>query len=250
VDTITLESHLDTENVQSPADLHLAERDDLATITDGDPTAEQDRTFGCPPPVIGAMPVERSARCDWRTKVNDMFTTTDQTIGTTAAKPPRRKRFVVLALAGATAVLAGIAGVAMASPASGVTFELLSRGTFDEFKVISRQGPSMFKAEAKAPIDVAVRRHMYEAGGSTGWHAHPYPVFITVIEGQVSFYDRDDPTCTPVVVSAGEGYVDSGHGHIGRNETDQPAVDVSVIMAPVGAPFRSELAAPGPYCDF
>jgi RNA polymerase sigma-70 factor, ECF subfamily len=37
---------------------------------------------------------------------------------------------------------------------------------------------------------------------------------------------------------------------LGRNETDQPAVDITVIMAPVGAPFRQELTAPGPHCGF
>ena len=108
----------------------------------------------------------------------------------------------------------------------------------------------MFKAEAKAPIDVVVRRHAYLPGGSTGWHAHPYPVLITVVEGELTFYEYDDPTCTPQVVTAGNGYVDSGHGHLARNETDLPALDVSVIMAPVGAAFRTELEAPGPFCDF
>jgi hypothetical protein len=127
---------------------------------------------------------------------------------------------------------------------------LLARGTYDSFKVMSAQGPAMFKAEAKQSIDVVVRRHDYVAGGSTGWHSHPYPVFVTVISGQVTFYEYDDPTCTPTVVSAGEGYVDSGHGHIGRNETGQPATDISVIMAPVGGAFRGELDAPGPFCDF
>jgi hypothetical protein len=75
-------------------------------------------------------------------------------------------------------------------------------------------------------------------------------VLITVIEGQLTFYEYDDPTCTPHVVSAGEGYVDSGHGHLARNETDQPATDISVIMAPVGGAFRLELDAPGPFCGF
>ena len=35
-----------------------------------------------------------------------------------------------------------------------------------------------------------------------------------------------------------------------RNETDHPAQDVSVIIAPVAGAFRGELDAPGPYCDF
>jgi quercetin dioxygenase-like cupin family protein len=163
----------------------------------------------------------------------------------------QRKRSLAVVAVAVMALLIGAVNMAVASPASGVTPTVLARGTYDAFKVISNpQGPGMFKAESKAPIDMVVRRHEYLAGGSTGWHAHPFPVFVTVISGQVTFYERDDPSCTPVVVSAGQGYVDSGHGHIGRNETNQPAVDVSVIMAPVGAPFRIELDAPGPYCDF
>jgi hypothetical protein len=95
-----------------------------------------------------------------------------------------------------------------------------------------------------------VRKVDYLPHASTGWHMHPGPVFITVTQGQLTFYEADDPTCTPHVVSAGQGYVDSGHGHIGRNETDQPAQDVSVIVAPVGGAFRTELPAPGLYCGF
>jgi hypothetical protein len=154
------------------------------------------------------------------------------------------------ALAAVGLILVAVS-IATASPASGVAPTLLARGTFDEFKVMSnpRTG-GLFKAEAKGPIDVVVRRHEYNPDGSTGWHAHPYPVLITVIEGVLTFYEYGDPTCTPIVVPAGEGYVDSGRGHIARNETGQPAVDISVIMAPVGAAFRTELDAPGPFCAF
>ena len=161
------------------------------------------------------------------------------------------KRNTFIFVLAATALLVAIVTPALASAPSGVTPTVLARGTYDAFKVMSHPaGSGLFNAEAKQPIDMVVRRHEYAAGGSTGWHAHPYPVFVTVIQGQVTFYERDDPTCTPTVVSAGQGYVDSGHGHIGRNETGQLAVDVSVIMAPVGAPFREELDAPGPFCNF
>jgi len=156
-----------------------------------------------------------------------------------------------VALSAASLLVATAVGLALASPASNVTPTLLARGTYDSFKAMSHPaGDGLFKVEAKAPIDVVVRQHAYAPGGSTGWHAHPYPVLITVKEGTLTFYEFDDPTCTPIVVSAGEGYVDSGHGHIARNETGSPALDVSVIMAPVGAAFRTELDAPGPFCDF
>ena len=162
-----------------------------------------------------------------------------------------RNRTQAAAALAALALLAFAVNVTFASPPAGVTPTLLARGTYDSFKVMSYpDGGGLFKAEAKDPIDVVVRRHDYAAGGTTGWHQHPDPVFVTVLSGQVTFYDYDDPTCTAHVVSAGQGYVDSGTGHIGRNETGEPAVDISVIMAPVGAPFRLELTAPGPYCTF
>ena len=162
-----------------------------------------------------------------------------------------RKLFIVAAAAASLTVMTAGAAIVAASPPSGVAPTVLARGSFDEFKVMSNPSNGrLFKAEAKGPIDVVVRRHEYGVGSTTGWHAHPYPVLITVISGTVTFYDYTDPTCTPTVVSAGEGYVDSGHGHLGRNESGAPAVDVSVIMAPVGAPFRSELTAPNPNCGF
>jgi len=147
--------------------------------------------------------------------------------------------------------LAALTAVALASPPSGVTPTVLARGTYDSFKVRSYpQGPGDFKAEAKAPTDIVVREHAYEPGSSTGWHTHPGPVFITVVEGTITFYEYDDPKCAPVVVEAGQGYVDTGRGHIARNETALPARDVTVIIAPVGGSFRGELDAPAPNCDF
>ena len=163
----------------------------------------------------------------------------------------RRNRAKAAAALTAFAMLAVAVNVTFASPPSGVTPTLLSRGAFDSFKVMSYpDGAGLFKAEAKGPIDVVVRRHDYAVGSSTGWHAHPYPVFITVLSGEITFYEYNDPTCTPHVVRAGQGYVDSGEGHIGRNESGSPAVDISVIMAPTAAPFRAELTAPGPFCTF
>ncbi len=161
------------------------------------------------------------------------------------------RRSIALAAGAAFALVATVASLTIASSPSGVAPTLVARGTYDAFKVMSYpEGNGLFKAEAKQPIDVVVRQHSYAPGGSTGWHAHPYPVLVTVKEGTLTFFEYDDPTCTPIVVSAGQGYVDSGRGHIARNLGASPAVDISVIMAPVGAAFRTELDAPGPFCDF
>lgn len=158
---------------------------------------------------------------------------------------------ILLTAVATAAVLMAFAAITMASPASGVTGTLLARGSYPAYDLkTAPSSPIDFKAKTKESTDVVVQRHDYAPGATTGWHTHPGPVYITVTEGQLTFYERDDPTCTPHVVSAGQGYVDTGMGHIGFNKTDADAQDVTVAIAPVGAPFRSELDAPGPYCNF
>ena len=167
--------------------------------------------------------------------------------------------------------VSGIAGYMVRTWAStpvGITPTLIGRGTFSAFRVKSDNPFFKFSASLQSekersddfgptsvaspdPVaDIVVRTNDYAPGSSTGWHTHPGPVFITVTQGEVTFYEVDDPTCSPKVVREGQGYVDTGHGHIGRNETSNPAKDVVVAIAPVGLPFRNELPAPGPYCPF
>lgn len=149
------------------------------------------------------------------------------------------------------AALAAFAAITQANPGVGVTPTLLARGTYDAYAVKTDAHSSIhFKAKTKGATDMVVQRHDFLPGAVTGWHQHPGPIFITVTQGTLTFYERDDPTCSPHVVTAGHGYVDTGNGHIGRNETNAPAQDVAVAIAPVGAAFRTELDAPGPYCNF
>jgi hypothetical protein len=166
----------------------------------------------------------------------------------------KRRRIAVLAstTAGlAVIALAAFTAIIRASPASGVTATLFARGTYPAYHLKTDPKSSIdFEAKTKQETDVVVQRHDYAPGATTGWHQHPGPVFITVTQGQLTFYERDDPSCTPHVVTAGHGYVDTGMGHIGFNTSGQVASDVTVAIAPVGAPFRIELDAPGPYCSF
>jgi Cupin domain len=166
------------------------------------------------------------------------------------------KRYVYILATTAFVVVvvtsASLVGVTMASPAVGVQPTLLARGAYEDFKVRSVKGsPVEFDVKAKSTVDVVVRRHDYAIGSHTGWHSHPGPVFITVTEGTLTYYLYDDPTCTPHEVTKGSGFVDDGRGHMVRNESGQPAQDMSVIIAPrAPALFRGELDAPNPNCGF
>lgn len=90
----------------------------------------------------------------------------------------------------------------------------------------------------------------FQPGGHSGWHGHPGPVFITVMSGTMTFYESDDPTCQPIVRTAGQGYLDTGdHAHIARNETSAPAANVVTYFAPPGAALRIDKPSPG-NCPF
>jgi Uncharacterized conserved protein, contains double-stranded beta-helix domain len=128
----------------------------------------------------------------------------------------------------------------------GSTSTLIGRATFaDAFNLKRKTGDWKVRVDTD-PLDVAVQTIVFAAGSSSGWHMHPGPVFIMVTQGQMTFYEADDPTCTPVVRSAGQGYLDSGdHGHIARNETQAEARNVVTYLAPPGAALRIDMPAPG-----
>jgi quercetin dioxygenase-like cupin family protein len=175
------------------------------------------------------------------------------------------------------AVAAAISGtVVSATPGSGSVSTLLGRGRFEAFDVTRRvtapknhesdaqasetgdenghRGRTIWKvqAEAEPALDIATQMITFAPGGHSGWHTHPGPVFISVIEGTMTFYEGDDPDCQPMVLHAGEGFVDGqtgGHAHIARNETAVPAKNLVTYFAPPGAALRTDAPNPG-NCPF
>jgi hypothetical protein len=122
---------------------------------------------------------------------------------------------------------------------------LVGRGTYDEFKV-KREMPGLeIELKAKTDVDIATQIITFKSGTDSGWHKHPGPVFITVVSGTMTFYDSDDPDCSPVVVTAGKGFVDLGlHAHLARNESGLPATNAVTYFVPVGAPLRIDEPRP------
>jgi hypothetical protein len=135
----------------------------------------------------------------------------------------KRRILLLTALAAAAALVALAAFVANAESPSGVTPTILARGTYDSFNVrLDPRGTiADFRAHSTDPIDLILRQHDYAPHSTTGWHTHPGPVFIMVTNGELTYYELDDP-CTPHVVTAGHGFVDS-RPRPRRAEPDQPA---------------------------
>lgn len=141
------------------------------------------------------------------------------------------------------------AGLAWGTQGSGTSSTLIGRGTFEGPFKVKRKAPDSdweVEVQAKSNLDVAVQTIVFQPGGQSGWHSHPGPVFISVVEGTMTFYEADDPDCTPVIRTAGQGFLDTGdHAHIARNETGLPARNVVTYLAPPAAPLRIDEPSPG-----
>jgi hypothetical protein len=184
-----------------------------------------------------------------------MAWTNKRTIGAPGLAAPLGSLTLVLLLTACDDTGRAVAPIRPEAPqftmGSGTTSNLLGRGTFaDAFKVKRTLGEWEVEVEARPNLDVAVQRITFQAGGQSGWHSHPGPVFIQVLSGQMTFYESDDPACTPIVRTAGQGYLDVGeHAHIARNETTQPAENLVIYFAPPRSALRIDEPDPG-HCPF
>ena len=157
--------------------------------------------------------------------------------------------FVSVGLAAVTALV----GPALATPSSNIlSAPVVARASFVDPVDVKFKNKNGNQEVFQAPelLETVMQQIIIGPGGSTGWHSHPGPVFISVTQGTLTYYLYDDPTCTPHRVTAPGGFVDDARGHMVRNESGQPARDVSVIIAPTGGAFRGELDAPSPHCGF
>ncbi|HVF39952.1 MAG TPA: cupin domain-containing protein [Gemmatimonadaceae bacterium] len=130
---------------------------------------------------------------------------------------------------------------------SGFGGGMLGRGTTAEgFKLKRKNGTWEIDIHAKDPMSVAVQNLTFQPGGHSGWHSHPGPVFLVVTSGTLTFYESEDPSCSPTVRTVGQVYVESGeHSHIGRNEGSTTASAVATVFSPPGLPLRiDEPASP------
>ena len=160
-----------------------------------------------------------------------------------------RSRTLLVATGAAVAVALLSGNAIWATPGSGSISTLIGRATFEDWFKVKRTDQSIdweVEVEAKPDLDIAVQTIEFPVGSHSGWHGHPGPVFISVVQGRMTFYDSDDPNCEPTVRDAGEGFLDVGdHAHIARNESGAPAKNVVVYFAPRGAPLRLDKPNPG-----
>lgn len=144
-----------------------------------------------------------------------------------------------------------ISVVALATPGSGVVSNVVSRATAaDAFNIKFTNGDFEVEMKTDGPSDFITQTVAFAPGGHSGWHSHSGPAFVSVKSGTATFYEADDPSCSPIVVSAGTVFIEQGEDvHIARNEGTTDLVLNVLYVTPVGAPQRVDQPAPG-NCPF
>ena len=148
-------------------------------------------------------------------------------------------------------VLGAVASVvALATPGTGIWSNIISRAAIDAFDAESQNGDWHIHLDANGPSDLITQSITLLPGGSSGWHNHPGPAILSVRAGTLTFYEGNDPACTPHVFPAGTGLIERGGDvHIARNEgANAVSVDVTYIV-PRDAPQRIDEPSPG-NCPF
>ena len=161
------------------------------------------------------------------------------------------RRFVKAVAVAACAGLLGAPGAVLGTASSGFMSSTVGPTTFGELDVKLHADRLKVKLQTHGFADVYVVSNTVVVGGHSGWHTHPGPSLVTVKSGVATYYDGHDPSCTPHVVQAGEGFIDAGDGHVHmvRNEGSGVLELVAFQILPLGAPRRIDVPSPGT-CPF
>ena len=142
-------------------------------------------------------------------------------------------------------------GISLASPSSGFKSTIAGPTLFDDVDVETDTDTLKVMIKTQGSSDVYIVTNGVIPGGHSGWHTHPGPSLVSVIYGTATYYDGDDPTCTPHVVPAGQGFVDRGGGHVHlvKNDGNEVLELIAFQIIPEGAATRIDVPAPG-NCPF
>lgn len=78
---------------------------------------------------------------------------------------------------------------------------------------------------ARDASNLVVVRATWEPGGTSGWHTHPGPVLVNVVQGELDIVYADD--CVTHTYTAGEAFVDTGqHAEIATNPSQDEGTEI------------------------
>ena len=139
-----------------------------------------------------------------------------------------------IGVAGAVVAVAAGGAIASATPSFGSVSVVLGRGLVTEESKIKTKA---IQLKTKEPFEIVTQTVTFQPGGTSGWHGHPGPVFVTVKSGTVTVYDS---TCIPRRYSAGQGFLEGPEPSVVRNEGTVVSENIATLLVPAGSPARSD----------
>ena len=147
-----------------------------------------------------------------------------------------------------------VSAPASATPGSGFAPSPIVNGTFGTLTVNTSNDKTDkwgMILTTLSSTDIGADRLTVQSGGYSGWHAHPAPVFVTVTQGSIIWYNGSDPLCTGTPHSAGDSFIEDAY--VTHNITSASGAEfVAVVIKPSGFPgpaFRLNRDKPN-NCNF
>jgi quercetin dioxygenase-like cupin family protein len=144
---------------------------------------------------------------------------------------------ILTAGAGTITLLASAPGFATAPSGLGVNGIVNGHyGTLTMNTAGDKTGQWGLILKTLADTDMGVDEVSLTGSGYTGWHAHPGPVFVTVTQGSIKWYDGSNPLCTPHTYSEGQSFIEPAykiHNAV-NNSSSVTAIFVAMTIKPVG----------------
>jgi quercetin dioxygenase-like cupin family protein len=107
-----------------------------------------------------------------------------------------------------------------------------------DLKIKIRTADETIVVNADDPSQTAVVRYTVQPGAAFPWHTHAGPVVVNVVSGALTYIDAED--CGEETYSAGQAFVDPGHGHAHSavNPTASPTILIATFFqAPASGPL-------------
>ena len=98
-----------------------------------------------------------------------------------------------------------------------------------DLKIKISNGGSTTVVNADDPSNTAVVRYTVQPGAQFPWHTHAGPVVVNIVSGSLTYIHAD---CDEHTYTAGEAFVDAGHGHVHSavNRTGSPTVLIATFF--------------------
>lgn len=98
-------------------------------------------------------------------------------------------------------------------------------------------------------VQTFVQHVRLDANAATPWHSHPGPVFVSVVEGSLTYERGHGGECMQTTFEAGTGFVDKGFGHVHRAVAGASGLDfyATYVLRP-GAENHVIAKDPPPAC--